>query len=174
MGPDDGADRDDATAFDPFADLFFTLIAAVLPAILVLLPTALHQGAAVPAGVPGRDAPPPAEIANGGHRVRPIVAERDGLRLTGDGDRLVGLDGVPDDPGLRRFLEGLRDGDEPLLVVVEPGGLEASFLLEPVAALHGPATMRQVRLAEACAGPRGRAPIRTCAAAGATARTGSR
>lgn len=158
MQPD--AEDDGAAPVDPFADLLFTLIAAVLPAILVLLP-AMHLSRAIPAAAPE---PPAPEVLVRGSRARPIIAGAEGLRLTGAGDRLVPLDAVPDDPGLRTELARIGRDGEPLLLIVEPEGLESAFLLEPVAALHGPRAMVQVRAAESCAATRDPRLARACRA----------
>lgn len=155
-------ESDETAPADPFADLLFTLIAAVLPAILVLLP-ALHLSGARPAAAPAAAAPAP-EVRVRGARSWPIVAGAEGLRLTGAGDRLVPLDAVPDDAGLRAELTRLRGEGEPLLLIVEPAGLESAFLLEPVAALHGPREMVQVRAEAACGATRELALARACRA----------
>ena len=78
---------------------------------------------------------------------------------------MVAPDRIPDDAGLRELLERLRRDGEPALLVVEPGGLESAFLFEPVAALHGPAEIQQVRAATACAAARDPALILACGAA---------
>ena len=160
------SDEEGSAPVDPFADLLFMLIAAVLPAILVLLP-AMHLSAAAPAREDASEplpAPIRAEVKVGGERAWPIVAQADGLRLTGLDNHVVPLDSVPDDAILRDALDRLRVNGEPLLLIVEPDGLESAFLLEPVAAAHGPREMQQVRATQPCAAARDPALAQACTA----------
>lgn len=165
MSPDPGGEPADGPA-DPFADLLFTLIAAVLPAILVLLP-AMHLSGALPPR-PSRAEPPPAPVTVRGQSAWPIVAQRDGLRLTEASNRVVSLDAIPDDGGLRALLQRLRDAGEPLVLVIEPDGQEAAFVLEPLAAAQGPQEIQQIRADRPCGEARG-ALARACGAATARA-----
>lgn len=151
---------------DPFADLLFALIAMVLPAILVLLP-ALHLGAAR-RPTPETGPATASAVTVGGRPAATIVAEAGGLRLASSGNRRIPLDAVPDEPALRAALAELRAAETPLLVVIEPAGLEAAFLLEPVAAAHGPDRIAQLRAPTPCAEARDPALARACALPGGT------
>ncbi|GJD91434.1 hypothetical protein BHAOGJBA_4982 [Methylobacterium hispanicum] len=161
MPPEAAAEEE--PGIDPFADLLFALIAMVLPAILVLLP-ALHLGAVRrPAAEAAPTTPPSPAVTVGGHPAATIVAEAGGLRLASAGNRRIPLDAVPDDRALRDALAALRAAETPLLVLIEPAGLEAAFLLEPVAAAHGPVRIAQLRTATPCAEARDPALARACA-----------
>lgn len=140
---------DEETSVDPLADLLFTLIAAVLPAILLLAPT-LQRTRPLP--------PPPIETSADKaqavavkRRVAVIIAGADGLHLPGQPDRNVGLDHIGEDAGLLDLLDRARMASTPLRLLVEPDGLESAFLFEPVAAAHGPAKLELVRADETCA-----------------------
>lgn len=141
---------------DPFADLLFALIATVLPAILVLLPM-LHLATT------RQSAPTSAVVAVAGRRAATIVAEATGLRIASVDNRQIALSAVPVDRGLRETLMSLRAAETPLLVLIEPSGLEAAFLLEPVAAAHGPAQIMQLRAATSCTETRDSALAQICA-----------
>lgn len=145
---DEPPDDEAALRIDPFADLLFTLVATVMPAVLLLLPAAQDA----PAPLPDR----PIRIE--GRPAALYVARADGLRLGGPEARLVPLDAIPDDLPLRARLADAAVG--PLLLLVEPEGGEAAFLFEGVLARAGVARIRQVRIAPTCGGPalRGCAP----------------
>ncbi|WP_298958107.1 hypothetical protein [uncultured Methylobacterium sp.] len=137
--------------FDPVADLLFAVTAALLPAILILLP-AVQLAVRRPASPDG--------IRVEGRPAETVVARAAGLRLP-DG-RSVALDRIPDDPGTRALLARLREDDGTLLVVVEPDGLESAFVLEPLLAAHGPGRVAQLRATEPCAASREPALARAC------------
>lgn len=147
------AEPEGGSAVDPLADLLFTLIAAVLPAIFLLAPLlrAPSLGEAREVRPAAARAPAPVEVRVDGRSAAALVAGAGGLRLVGEGGRLVGLDAIADDPGLIGLLDRLRQDDRPLLLVVEPDGLEAAFLSEPVLAAHGPRDLREVRATDTCA-----------------------
>lgn len=147
---------EEAPEIDPFADLLFALIATVLPAILVLLPV-LHLA------TPRRSAPASAGVAVGGREAATIVAEAAGLRLVSADNRQIALSAVPVDPGLRESLMSLRATETPLLILIEPAGLEAAFLLEPIAASYGPVRIMQLRAATRCVEARDPALAQACA-----------
>ncbi|WP_375453299.1 hypothetical protein [uncultured Methylobacterium sp.] len=155
-GPSHEPEADDGL-YDPFADLLFALVAAVLPAILVLLPV-VHQAARSPGAQRPTDA-----VTVRGRPAQPILAGADGLRLAEDG-RAVPLDRIPDDPALRALLLRLREAGEPLLLIVEPNGLESAFAFEPIAAAYGPPQIEQVRARSTCAAAQEPALARACMA----------
>ena len=166
-GPDLGAEPEGGTAVDPLADLLFTLIAAVLPAIFLLAPLlrapSLGEAREVrPPASAAAQGTAPVEVRVDGRGAATVIAGAGGLRLMGDGGRLVGLDAIADDPSLIGLLDRLREDDRPLLLVVEPDGLEAAFLFEPVLAAHGPRDLREVRATDACAATRDAALAAAC------------
>lgn len=158
------AEPEDGTAIDPLADLLFTLIAAVLPAIFLLAPLlrAPSLGEAREVRPAAARAPAPVEVRVDGRGAATVVAGAGGLRLMGEGGRPVGLDAIADDPGLIGLLDRLRADDRPLLLVVEPDGLESAFLFEPVLAAHGPRDLREVRATDTCAATRDAALAAAC------------
>lgn len=151
------ASEADDGLYDPFADLLFALVAAVLPAILVLLPV-VHQAAQSPGGHQPKDA-----VMVRGQPAQPILARADGLLVAEDGGA-VPLDRIPDDPALRALLLRLREAGQPLLLIVEPNGLESAFAFEPVAAAYGPARIEQVRARFTCDAAQEPALARACRA----------
>lgn len=148
--------RDDTVAVpdvlraDPLADLLFTLIAAVLPAIFVLAPLLQHSTQVVDAHAKAVAAQAPATVTVQGAETDPIVAGADGIRLTGPASRTIALDRISDDAGLRQTLAGLKGTGRPLLLIIEPNGFEAAFAFEPIAAAYGPAHMAEVRATRSC------------------------
>lgn len=140
---------------DPQADLFFTLVAVMLPAILLLLPAARmaqqpeRQMAAV------ADAALAAGTTVRGERATVFLAQQDGVAFGPTGRDRVRLDAMLDDANLRAALESIRAAGTPLLLLIAPDGQEAAFLFEGLAAAHGPRSIAQVRLDRGCAGLRG-------------------
>ena len=153
------AARDDDATVDPFADLLFALAAAVLPVILVLLP-AIHLAVGGSAArEPRRD-----EVTVDGRPAWIVVAQSGGLLLPSEGGRLVALDAIADDGGLRAALAGLKRDGRPLLLVIEPDGTESAFVLEPVLAAFGSARIEQARATTTCETAGTDALARACAA----------
>ena len=142
------AGHDDDTApvvvFDPLADLFFSVVAIVVLAVIIIVPTVRLNGEA-PATEKG-----PQTIEIDGHQVNPIRATSAGLSFGADGALTVALNSIDDDPRLLAALRRARQADLPLLVLIEPDGDEAAFQLEPVLAREGVASITQVRLDAAC------------------------
>jgi hypothetical protein len=140
---------------DPQADLFFTLVAVVLPAILLLLPAARmaqqpeRQSAAL------ADAVLTAGAKLHGADAAVFLARRDGVAFGPAGHHRVGLDAMLDDAGLKAALGSVRAAGKPLLLLIEPDGQEAAFLFDGLAAMHGPRSIAQVRLDRGCASVRG-------------------
>lgn len=169
MRPDSPAlgTADGDASVDPLADLLFTLIAAVLPAILLLAPSleranrAIDQSAETAHAAEARATTVTVE----GRPAHVIVAEAAGLRVPGR--EPVPLDAIPDDADLRRRLVAWRNGGEPLLLVVEPDGFESAFLLEPVLAASGLEAVEELRAPETCSVAHAAALKAACAAAGA-------
>jgi hypothetical protein len=128
------------------ADLFFTLIAVVVLMLLALVPAIRTPGALNPQ----KEAPWRAELEVDGRRPLVAVAERGGLRLTGEGERLVPLGTMLDDAALREALRPAVSGARPLLLLVTPEGGEAAFLFDALAARVGIAGLDQVRISRNC------------------------
>lgn len=145
----DSADaHGEGPATDPLADLLFTLIAAVLPAILLLAPLSDGVRHAVEREATRRTAQAREGTTLRGAPVHPVVARAAGLSVDG---RFVPLDHIDDDPGLVAALDGMRAAHQPLLLLIEPDGGESAFLFEPVAAAHAPSRFDEVRLTSPCA-----------------------
>lgn len=144
---------------DPQADLFFTLVAVMLPAILLLLPAArMADDAPAQRTQQMTETLARAGVNLDGVPAQLFIARADGVAFGPDGATVTALDAVQDDPALRAALSAaaLRQADPPLLLI-EPGGEEAAFLFETLAAAYGPDRIAQVRLERGCAGLRGAA-----------------
>lgn len=128
------------------ADLFFALIAVVVIMLLALAP-AIRSPEALAAG---RQAPWRADLRVGGQEPLVLAAERDGLRTVGEGERLVPLDAIFADAGLKERLNDARSKRQPILLFVTPEGGETVFLLDALAASLGVTAVDQVRLDREC------------------------
>lgn len=152
MPPEQVEDADvDIIRFDPFSDVLFGLVAIVIPAIAIMLPLLRAAADAVPArDMRAAVAFVGSELTIEGRSADAFAAAAAGVRVRSQGDRLVPVDRILDDRGLALELGRLRQLDQPLLLLIEPEGQEAAFLLEAVAAVHGPRRIIQVRLDPAC------------------------
>jgi hypothetical protein len=140
--PNDAAVNETAPlAVDPLADLLFNMVAIIVIAVIVILPTV--------DATPGVRAPSGFKLD--GRSAQTLVATAAGVRLGAGASQLVALRQVLSDEDLARRLERIRDQGDPLLVLIEPDGMEAAFLLETVVSDHGPVQFHQVRLDRACA-----------------------
>lgn len=153
-----GADDEDAADGRPdlFADLFFGLGALCILAIMLVAPTLGLAGAAARSAA--ADLSQRLESATftiDGEPVETLLAGPTGLAV-GPERRRIPADAIADDADLRRILAGAAAADgRGLLLVIEPGGEEAAFAVEPVIARHGPPTLRQIRADRACGFARG-------------------
>jgi hypothetical protein len=157
-------------AIDPLADLLFGVAAILVLAVVVILPTVRPDGTLRDRAT--RRLVENVELRLGEQRVEPLVAAADGLRLPARADQkavIVPLDRILDDPELSERLERMRASGEPLVLLIEGDGLETAFQFEAVAASHGPARVRQIRLDADCQFARSPAAGRLC-----DARAGSR
>jgi hypothetical protein len=132
---------------DPLADLFFSLVAIAVLALIMLLP--LLRSVA-----PGETEFPPevraalsGAVTVHGAPAEVIVALASGATYGRDPARTVALDAIPDDPGLADWLGTLRREGTPLALIVAADGLEADFELEALIATKGPQTIAVVRRA---------------------------
>ncbi len=142
---DDGSiDRSAVTplAVDPLADLLFNLVAIIVIAVIVILPTVdITRKVRTPTSV---------EFKIDGRTAKTLVATSEGIRSGAGASEFVALNHILDDEQFAMRLDRMRNRNDVLLVLIEPDGLEAAFLFESVASVHGPAQFRQVRLDFAC------------------------
>ncbi len=146
IAADDGSiDQSAVTplAVDPLADLLFNMVAIIVIAVIVILPTAVMM-------------PPSHRIASteftiDGRKAQPLVATADGIRFGASPADIVSIARILDDESLAARLDGIRERGDPLLLLIAPDGMEAAFLIETVASRHGPAQLYQVRLDGGCA-----------------------
>lgn len=151
---------------DPLSDLLFGLVAIVIPAVAVMMP--LMQVAA--GALPERERQAVVSFLGNkfvvdGKSASSILLGKDGLRLQAEGDQLVTLDRILDDPRLVAHLEQTKRREQPLLLLIEPDGQEAAFLLETVLAARGPSRVFQVRIDSACSFIHNPALFENCSAA---------
>jgi hypothetical protein len=151
------ADSEDGPAFvfDPLADLFFSVVAIVVLAVIIILPTVRLQAfQAKP------DSPPNFEID--GRTATAIRATAAGLILGSTGETRVALDAIGDDAVLTATLGRTVQAGAPLVVLVEPDGDEADFQLEPMLARAGVKSVTKVRLDPSCDHMRQRTETASC------------
>ncbi len=129
--------------FDPLADLFFSVVAIVVLAVIVILPSVRLDMEAARLPQPER------ELRIDGNVTDPIRATATGI-VYGSQHVTVPLDAIGEDAGLAGALRAARSHALPVVVLIEPDGGEAAFQLEPVLAREGPATVTEVRLAGDC------------------------
>lgn len=158
--PDD-PDSDGPLRGDLMADLFFGLGAIFLLAVVLIAPTlglALDRSRDDAGAIADRLAA--TRLTAGGTPVATLFAGPDGVRPDGREPR-IGLDALTGSARLAETLETARRAGD-LLVVVEVGGEEAAFTLEPILAARGPATVRQIRLDRRCEFARSPAAAALC------------
>lgn len=132
---------------DTQADLFFTLVAVMLPAILLLLPAArIADDTTVQRAQQAAEALAGAGMTLDGRTAQLFLADGAGIAYGPAASIRVPLAAIQEDPGLRRAMEAAWQDGQPLLVLIAPDGEEAAFLFDAVAARHGPARLAQIRL----------------------------
>jgi hypothetical protein len=157
-------DDDEAAAVDPMADLFFTLVALILPAILLMLPVVgLASGTFPEPSRRAAEALLTADLRVGGLPPAAFVASAEGLTIGGDVPRLITVDALFGDAVIANALAAARNAGAPVLLLVEPGGEESAFLFDSLAAEHGPPAITQVRLDDRCAFARSAPVADACA-----------
>jgi len=153
---DDETERD---GFDPLTDLFFGMGAICLLAVLMILPSvgvaAVQERARLKSLA---EVLALAEYRVDGAAADAILAGPDGLALvdpapagsSAETVERIGADAIADHAGLADRLARARREGRSVLLLIEPGGEDTAFALEPVLAARGPQEIRQVRLDRAC------------------------
>lgn len=156
-------ESEDPVRGDLMADLFFGLGAIFLIAVVLLAPTlgvATGRARAEADATARRLAE--TRLTRAGTPVATLFAGPTGVGAEGAAQRIA-LDDIADSPRLAALLAEARRSGE-LLLVVEVGGEEAAFALEPVIAAAGPPSIRQLRLDRGCGFARSPAAASLCGA----------
>ena len=152
-------------AIDPLADLLFGVVAIVVLAVIIILPTVGTRGVA--------NGAPPSSVGEAlvkskfsldGRAVEPFMAAARGLRYGPQPSEIVPLEAILQDSALAARLREIRERGNPLVLMIDPDGSEAAFQFEAVASRDGPARIRQIRLDATCTHAKSAALARFCLA----------
>lgn len=153
---DDGREPDDS--FDPLTDILFGAIAVLFVALMTIAPAL--DGLRSEAAVAASGASPPM-VVHEGAPLTLLLATATGIRHGEGAMALAPLDGLADDRGLRARLTA---GDRRLALLIEPGGEEAAFVLDPILAAAQVSSLLQLRLATRCSDDAGHVDLHRCLA----------
>lgn len=154
-----GTDARDPTegpdAFDPLSDIFFSAIAVVFVALIAVAPLMAQGHETADPQTQGRSDEPQQRdhILFQGRELPLLLATATGVSLadTTGSLELIPLDQIQDAPRLKTTLADIvKTPDARLLVMIDPDGSEAAFLLEPMLSAARIRSVVQVRLARAC------------------------
>jgi len=136
---------------DPLADLLLSIGAVVILIVIAIFPT-IPQHSTSHARSAGtlRVSPKQFIFRFAGREVDPLIAAERGLVIGGPSPPVVPVDRIFLDESLVATLEQMRNAGEPVILLIEPDGLETAFQLEIVAGRHGPRRMRVTRLVSNC------------------------
>jgi hypothetical protein len=152
-------------AIDPLADLLFGVVAIVVLAVIVILPTVNFNSAPKPGTSRfNGESMSSTSFRLDNRPVEPLIATARGLRTGPSPSDFIPLERILDDKGLAAKLMSMRDRREPLVLLIDPDGDEAAFQFEAVASLNGPPRIRQIRLDTGCAYAKSQALIQYCLA----------
>jgi hypothetical protein len=144
--------------FDPLSDLFFSIVAIVVLAVIIILPT-VRLEASQPDPVAN-----PRRMQINGVDVTPLRAAVDGVHYGPDGGQFASLSDIADDRNLAASIKRAVAAGVPLVILIDPDGDESAFQLEPLLAQSGVGTVTQVRLDWTCAAEGAARPQGTCPA----------
>lgn len=143
--------------FDPLSDILFSAIAVLFVALMAIAPALKGLTAESATRQPTTE---PSKALYDGKPLAFLVATPDGIRFDEAGATFVPLDSIDGDGRLLNFLAAITDRQ--LALLVEPGGEEASFVLDPVLSAHGIGAVLQMRLLKPCPVVAGLIDLNTC------------
>jgi hypothetical protein len=154
-GTDARDQTDGPEAFDPLSDIFFSAIAVVFVALIAIAPMIAQGRQADDTRSPHQvDDPPQRDHVLFQERELPLLlATATGISLAEAGGTIevIPLDQIQDAARLKMALAGIvKTPDARLLMMIDPDGSEAAFLLEPMLAAARIRSIVQVRLTRAC------------------------
>jgi hypothetical protein len=151
MRPDrEGPADEQAGPFDPLSDLLFGLVAIIIPIFALLLPAMyMAKDTSPDEGIGARLMH--AELRVHGALPQRFVAGAKGLHIPGEPAQFIPVDQVLGADAVAAELRGARERQQPVLLMIEPDGLETAFLFEAAAAHAGQQGFFQLRLDPACA-----------------------
>jgi hypothetical protein len=133
---------------DPLADLLLSAAAIIVIAVIAVLPILPRHS------MPQRDSPRALQnnvvFRIGDREVDPFIATEHGLIVGRSSSQMIPVDKIFFDEALPRILEGMRNADAAVVLLIEPNGFETAFQFEAIASRHGPRQMRQVRVDSEC------------------------
>lgn len=152
-------------AIDPLADLLFGVVAIVVLAVIIILPTVGTRGAANAALQSSvGEALIKSRFSLDGRAVQPFMATAAGLRYGPQPSQIVPLEAILQDAAVAARLREIRERGDPLVLMIDPGGSEAAFQFEAVASRDGPPRIRQIRLDATCTHAKSATLARFCLA----------
>lgn len=157
ISPEPSAEID--AVFDPLSDILFSAIAVLFVALMAIAPALKTR--ANDAASPSKQTRPSTALY-AGRPIALLVATPDGIRFGDNGTAFAPLDTLDSDARLLAFLA--KSGDDRLTLLIEPGGEEAAFVLDPVLAARHVAAILQMRLLAPCALANGALDLNTCLA----------
>ena len=136
---------------DPLADLLLSIGAVVILIVIAIFPTIpRHSTFHAHSASTLRASAKHFIFRFEGREVDPLIAAERGLVIGGPSPRVVPVDRIFLDESLVAALEQMRNAGEPVVLLIEPDGLETAFQLEVVAGRHGPRRIRIIRLVSNC------------------------
>lgn len=159
MPPHETTEAD--AVFDPLTDILFSAIAVLFVTLIAIAP-ALRDVVVAPAQAENAASASPSRALYNGQPLALLLATPAGVRLGDTGTTFIPLDILDSDARLLAFL-GSR-GTRQLALLIEPGGEEASFLLDPILASQRIASVLQMRLVDPCATRDGQIDFNACLA----------
>jgi hypothetical protein len=145
------SENESALVVDPLADLLLSVVAIIIIALIVILPSIpLHPTSTdgLTSSIPGL--PQNSGLRLNGRRVEPLVATGQGLTLGESPSEFIPVGRVFLDGNLISKLKRMRDEDETVVLFIEPNGLETAFQFEVIANQYGPKRILQVRVDSDC------------------------
>lgn len=156
---DDDAAPPDVSGLDPLSDLFLTVVAALVLALVAILPELTARASETPVAT-FRDLSPQPD----GSPVLTFLAARTGLTTKEAGSLDIPLAEISASRPLASLLDRATGTSAAVVLVVAPGGSESAFLFEAMAAARHVTAFARLRLDRTCRLPNG-TTIASCRAA---------
>lgn len=145
--------NDKLLAADPLSDLLLSFAAILILVVIVVLPVAGHRDAGEDTATEDQ-----ARRPRPGDKLRDVVetgayfsvvAKSSGLTIGSDADRRIPLNSILDDTILKQRLDAAIGGNEAVILIIEPDGVESGFVFETLARSIRQGFI-QIRLSQPC------------------------